>query len=91
MRKFDKGDVVLCKKFDVCQKMVFTKNGMMFEPYIEKSFFDRKAYISKTYKEYMDKILNVPHKDEDKYEITFLDNSESLAWVNGDDLISLLK
>lgn len=30
-------------------------------------------------------------EDKDEYEITFLDNRESLAWVSGDELTMLLK
>lgn len=80
MRKFQKGDVVLCKKFEVAQKLCIHPDGMSFEPYIDDTYFNRKAYIS-----------NISEQDKDKYEITFLDDGTAFAWVNGDDLILLLR
>ena len=46
MRKFDKGDVVLCKKFSIEHKLSFNTNGLRIEPYIDDYWFNRKAYIS---------------------------------------------
>lgn len=60
---------------------------MLLEPYIDDTWFNRKAIISKIYKEYMDKVLGGDYEDRDEYEITFLDNGTSLAWVDGNDLI----
>lgn len=91
MRKFQKGDVVLCKKFEIRQKLCIYPDRTSFEPYIEDIYFNRKAYISKTYKEYMDKTLGVSYEDRDEYEITFLDTGNTLAWVSGEDLILLLR
>lgn len=91
MRKFQKGDVVLCKKFEVAQKLCIYPGGMSFKPYIDDTYFNRRAYISKTYKEYMDKTLGVSHEDRDEYEITFLDTGNTLAWVSGEDLILLMR
>ena len=50
MRKFDKGDVVLCKKFSIEHMLSFNTNGLRVEPYIDDYWFNRKAYISHTYK-----------------------------------------
>ena len=91
MRKFNKGDVVLCKKFCVEQKLSIGANGLKIEPYIDDHWFNRKAYISHTYKEYMDKTIGCSHEDKDEYEIRFLDDNNTLAWVSGNDLILLMK
>lgn len=91
MRKFQKGDVVLCKKFEIKQKLCIYPDRTSFEPYIDDTYFNRKAYISKTYKEHMDKALGVLHEDRDEYEITFLDTGNTLAWLSGEDLILLLR
>lgn len=91
MRRFEKGDVVLCKKFEVDKKLCIGLDGMSLQPYIDDTFFNRKAYISKTYKEYMEKTLGGMYEDKDEYEITFLDDGNSLAWVNGEDLILLFR
>lgn len=79
MRQFKKGDVVLCKKFNVRQTLYVNSNGMILQPYIDDTYFNRKAYISETYKEYMDKISGVSHDDLDEYQITFIDDGYSLA------------
>lgn len=91
MRKFDKGDIVLCKKFTIEQRISINENGLRIEPYIGDYWFNRKAYISHTYKEYMDDILGCSHEDKDEYQITFLDDNNTLAWVSGNDLILLMK
>lgn len=91
MRKFNKGDVVLCKKFSIEQRMHIDENGLRIEPYIDDYWFNRKSYISHTYKEYMDKTLGCSHEDKDEYELIFLDDNSTLAWVSGDDLILLMK
>lgn len=91
MRKFDKGDVVLCKKFSIEQRISINENGLRIEPYIDDNWFNRKAYVSYTYKEYMDYTLDCSHEDKDEYELRFLDDNSTLAWVSGDDLILLMK
>ena len=91
MRKFDKGDVVLCKKFSIEHSLSFNTNGSRIEPYIDDYWFNRKAYISHTYKEYMDKTLGNINEDKDEYELRFLDDNSTLAWVSGADLILLMK
>ena len=91
MRKFNKGDVVLCKKFSIEQRMYIDENGLRIEPYIDDYWFNRKPYISHTYKEYMDDTLGCSHEDKDEYELRFLDDNSTLAWVSGDDLILLMK
>ena len=60
---------------------------MRTEPIIEDCFFNRKAIVSKVYKEYMDKTLGENHEDKNEYEITFLDDFTTLSWVSGKDLI----
>ena len=92
MRKFNVGDIVLSKKYSVEQQMVFDGNGCFrFEPYIDDYFFNRKAYISGTYKQIMEARFNEPFEDKDEYQITFLDNGTTLVWVSGNDLILLMK
>lgn len=90
MRKFKKGDIVLCTKFSVEEVLVFGRNGMRTEPKVDKTFFDRKAFIRNTYKEVMDDKLGTGHEDKDEYEIEFLDNGMTLAWVSGDELTMIL-
>lgn len=91
MSKYQKGDIVLCKKFEIGQKLCIGPNGMSYQPFIDDTYFNRKAYISKTYKEYMEKTLESAYEDKDEYEITFLDDGHSLSWVAGEDLIFLLR
>ena len=92
MRTFNKGDIVICKKFDINTTHMVCPAGMFFVPYIDDKYFNRKAYISETYKEYMGRKSETPvdYNDKDEYRITFLDTGESLAWVRGDELILLL-
>lgn len=92
MRKYNRGDVVLCKKYSVESRMIQDLSGFKFEPYIDDSYFNRKAYISGTYKEIMEeKFGKGDYTDKDEYQITFLDNNSTLAWVDGDDLILLMR
>ena len=44
-----------------------------------------------TYKEYMDKTLGNINEDKDEYELRFLDDNSTLAWISGADLILLMK
>ena len=39
----------------------------------------------------MDKALGVSHDERDEYEITFLDDGNSLAWVTANNLVLILK
>ena len=82
MRKFDKGDVVLCKKFSIEHRLSFNTNGLRIEPYIDDYWFNRKAYISHTYKEYMDKTLGDINEDKDEYELRFLDDEPFVRWAH---------
>lgn len=92
MRKFNIGDVVLSKRYSIEKMIVFDCNGCFrTEPYIDDYFFNRKAYISGTYKQIMESKLGQTFEDKDEYQITFLDNSTTLAWVSGDELILLMK
>lgn len=90
-RWFNKGDIVLCTKFSVEQNMVIDERGIKVVPCVDNTWFNRKAYVSKVYKEYMEQILGGTHEDKDEYEITFLDDGNSLAWVEGEDLVLLMR
>ena len=39
----------------------------------------------------MDKTLGNINEDKDEYELRFLDDNSTLAWVSGADLILLMK
>lgn len=90
-RRFNKGDIVLCKKFSVGLNLVIDDAGMHSSPYIDDRFFNRRAYIEYTYKECMERMLGVVNEDKDEYSIVFLDDGNSLSWVSGDDLILLMR
>lgn len=77
-KMFNKGDVVICIKFDIEQKTMIDNFGIRSEPYIEDQWFNRRAYISDV------------DENENKYKITFLDNGYTLAWVNEEELVMLL-
>lgn len=91
MATFKKGDIVICKKNDISQKLVYDANGMRIENYIDDYFFNREAVIEHTYKEKMEEhFKNDMHEefeDKDEYEIKFLDNNTTLAWVGADELV----
>lgn len=91
MATFKKGDIVICKKHGVSQKLVYGANGMRIENYIDDYFFNREAVIYHTYKEYMEEYfkddLHEEFEDKDKYEIKFLDNNTTIAWVGADELV----
>lgn len=91
IRKFNKGDIVLCTKFSIENMIQIDASGLKSIPYVDDRFFNRRAYISKTFKEYMDKALGVSHDERDEYEITFLDDGNSLAWVSVNNLVLILK
>lgn len=92
MRKFNKGDVVICVKYDVGQRLGIDNTGINTITYINDTYFNRKAYISGTYKEIMMKKSdnNTDFEDKDEYQITFLDDNSTLAWVKGDELVLLM-
>ena len=91
MTTFKKGDIVICKKHEISQKLVCDANGMRIENYIDDYFFNREAVIEYTYKEKMEEHLkNDMHEefeDKDEYEIKFLDNNTTLAWVGADEIV----
>lgn len=89
-RKFDIGDVVLCHKFIIESKIVLSTT-ISCQPYIDTQWFNRKAYISNTYKRCMEQHGTVNPEDKDEYEITFLDDGNTLAWVSGKELTLILK
>lgn len=74
MRKFNKGDIVICVKYSVEQKFEMDNTGIRTTPYINDKYFNRRAYISGVY---------TNCEDMDEYQITFLDNGSTLAWVKG--------
>ena len=79
IRKFNKGDIVLCTKFSIENMIQIDASGLKSIPYVDDRFFNRRAYISKTFKEYMDKALGVSH------------DGNSLAWVSANNLVLILK
>lgn len=91
MSTFKKGDIVICKKYEVSQKLVFDANGMRIENYIDDYFFNREAVIENTYKEAMEEhFKNDLHEEfeyKDEYTIRFLDNNTTLAWLTADELV----
>lgn len=90
-RKFNKGDIVLCTKFSIEQNMIIDESGIKVVPCVNDTWFNRKAYVSKVYKEYMEQTLGGTYEEKDEYEITFLDDENSLAWVEGKDLVLLMR
>lgn len=90
MRKFNFGDNVICIKYDVSPVMYFTSKGMTMKNQLNTHWFNREAIISKTYKEAMDEHYGCSDtEDKDEYEIKFLDDGHTLAWVDGDDLVGV--
>lgn len=91
MATFKKGDVVICKKHEVSQKIVCDAKGMRVENYINDSFFNREAVIEHTYKDCMDEHfkneLHEEFEDRDEYAIKFLNDGTTLAWVQADELV----
>lgn len=91
MATFKKGDVVICKKHKVEQKIVCDAKGMRVENYIDDYFFNREAVIEHTYKECMEEHfkndLHEEFEDKDEYAIKFLDDGTTLAWVQADELV----
>lgn len=90
-RKFDIGDVVLCHKFGIENKFVLFNASISVQPYLDTMWFNRKAYISNTYKRCMEQHGTEHPEDKDEYEITFLDDGHTLAWVSGKELTLILK
>lgn len=91
MATFKKGDIVICKKHEVSQKLVFDAKGMRMENYIDDYFFNREAVIKYTYKEIMEEHfkndLHEEFEDKDEYGIKFLDDGNTLAWLDADELV----
>lgn len=91
MTTFKTGDIVICKKHSVAQKLTFDSKGIRIENYIDDYFFNREAVIEYTYKEYMDEHfkndLHEEFKDKDEYGIRFLDNNTTLAWLEAKELV----
>ena len=87
MAQYEKGEKVICTKFDIYDRMVFDKSGFRIEKYVEDRFFNREATITKTWKECGLSIGQIDPEDKEEYEIKFTDNGESLAWVDGKDLV----
>lgn len=91
MTTFKTGDIVICKKHEVGQKLVCDAKGIRIENYIDDYFFNREAVIENTYKEAMEEHfkndLHEEFEDRDEYVIRFLDNNTTLAWLNADELV----
>ena len=90
-RKFNKWDIVLCTKFSIEQNMIIDESGIKVVPCVDDTWFNRKAYVSKVYKEYMEQTLGGTYEEKDEYEITFLDDGNTLAWVSGNDLTLMMR
>ena len=91
MRRHNIGDIVLCKKYSVEMMIHYRidKPGCTTEPYINDRWFNRKAEIIDTFKNYMDTLFGTDTEDRDEYKIRFLDDDATLAWVSGEDLIPM--
>lgn len=91
MTTFKTGDIVICKKHEISQKLVCDSKGIRVENYIDDYFFNREAVIENTYKEAMEKHfkndLHEEFEDKDEYTIRFLDNNTTLAWLEADELV----
>lgn len=91
METFKKGDVVICKKCEVRERLIFDAKGMRVENYIDDSCFNREAVIEYTRRESKLACGFENPEDKDEYSIRFLDDNSSLAWVSASDLISKVK
>lgn len=91
MATFKKGDIVICKKHEICQRYIVDKDGIRYENYIDDNFFNREAVIENTYKEKMEELfkndLHEEFEDKDEYTIRFLDDGNTLSWVSVNDLV----
>lgn len=91
MTTFKTGDIVICKKYGVSQRLVFDSDGARVENYIDDYFFNREAIIENTYKEAMEKHfkndLHEEFQDKDEYTIRFLDDNTTLAWLEAKELV----
>lgn len=91
MTTFKTGDIVICKKHEVSQRIVCDSKGIRIENYIDDYFFNREAVIENTYKEAMEEHfkndLHEELEDKDEYTIRFLDNNTTLAWLGADELV----
>ena len=82
---------MFCTKFSIEQNMVIDESGIKVVPCVNDTWFNRKAYVSKVYKEYMEQTLGGTYEEKDEYEITFLDDGNTLAWVSGNDLTLMMR
>jgi len=91
MTTFKTGDIVICKKHSVAQKLVCDSKGIRIENYIDDYFFNREAVIENTYKEAMEeRFKNDLHeelKDEEEYIVRFLGDNTTLAWLKAEELV----
>lgn len=91
MTTFKTGDVVICKKSSVAQKLVCDSKGIRIENYIDDYLFNREAVIENTYKEVMEEhFKNDFHKefqDKDEYTVRFLDDNTTIAWIKSEELV----
>ena len=89
MAQYEKGEKVICTKFDVCDRVVFDKDGFRIEKYVDDKYFNREAVITDTWKDCALSMFGDSAKAEDReqYEIEFTDNKKKLAWVYGKDLV----
>lgn len=91
MTTFKTGDIVICKKHSVAQKLVCDSKGIRIENYIDDYFFNREAVIENTYKEAMEERfkndLHEEFKDEEEYIVRFLGDNTTLAWLKAEELV----
>ena len=91
MTTFKTGDIVICKKHSVAQKLVCDSKGIRIENYIDYYFFNREAVIENTYKEAMEEHfkndLHEEFQDKDEYTVRFLDDNTTLAWIKAEELV----
>lgn len=91
MKTFKTGDIVICKKHNVGQKLVCDSKGIRIENYIDDYFFNREAVIENTYREAMEEHfkndLHEEFQDKDEYRVRFLDDNTTLAWIKAEELV----
>lgn len=87
MANFKKGDVVICTRFKVSERLVVDKDGIRMEKYVDDHYFNREAIVTCAFKDYHFEHGTVAQNDKDEYEIEFTDNHTRLAWVSGKDLV----
>lgn len=83
------GDNVICVKYDVLPKTIIQQGKPpVYKNYLDTTWFNREAIITKVYKEYMESTIGTGFPDKNEYEITFIDDGNSLAWVTDEELIN---